>query len=154
VTSQPSGATDGSSTTSATADLSPLEQGQAYSRCMRENGVPSWPDPEATPGGDYGYRTNGVDPESAAFEAAGEACQDLVPEWFGGDADLTPAQQQEWLDWAKCVRTHGMPSFRDPTFPGGGAVAIADGSRTPSPQLQAAMDACESEVPSVGGLGG
>jgi hypothetical protein len=139
---------------SGASTQTPLEQGQAYSRCMRSHGVSAWPDPVATPSGGYGYRTDGVDPESAAFISAGEACQDLVPQWFSGGEDLTAAQQQDWLDWAKCVRTHGLPSFADPTFPGGEAVAISDGSRTPSPQLQAAMDACRGQLPKVGGLGG
>jgi hypothetical protein len=132
----------------------PLEEGQAFSRCMRSHGVTAWPDPEPTPGGSYGYRTDGVDPKSAAFAAAGDACKDLVPEWFSGGDDLTAAQQQDWLDWARCVRTHGMPSFADPTFPGGQAVAISSAGRTPTPQLEAAMDACSAQLPKVGGLGG
>ena len=143
----------GASTATSTA-RTPLEQGQAYSRCMRDHGVSGWPDPEPTPSGGYGYRTDGVDPDSPAFDEAGEACKDLVPEWFSGGEDLTPAQQQEWLQWARCIRSHGMPGFADPTFPGGGAVAISDGSRTPSPQLEAAMDACAAQMPKTGGLGG
>jgi hypothetical protein len=149
----------GSTTTAATGDpgdeaQTPLEEGQAFSRCMRGHGVSAWPDPEPTPNGSYGYRTGGVDPLSSTFAAASEACKDLVPAWFSGGDDLTAAQQQDWLDWARCVRTHGMPGFADPTFPGGQAVAISGGSGTPSPQLQAAMDACRPQLPKVGGLGG
>lgn len=140
--------------TGTTVASTPLAAGQAYSRCMRSNGVPAWPDPEATPNGSYGYRTVGVDPDSPGFAAAGEACKALLPDWFSGGEDLTPAQQQAWLAWAQCVRGHGAPGFADPTFPGGGAVALSDGSRSPSPQVQAAMDACRSRMPATGGIGG
>ncbi len=139
---------------SPTTDASPLAQGEAYSKCMRSNGVTSWPDPVPTPNGSYGYRTNGVDPKSASFQAASAACKSLLPDWFGGGQQLTAADQQAWLSWAKCVRSHGMPSFADPTFPGGSAVAIDTGGQAPSPQLQAAMDACKAQMPKTGGIGG
>jgi hypothetical protein len=47
-----------------------------------------------------------------------------------------------------------MPDFADPTFPGGGAVSISGGGGSISPQLQSAMDACKSQMPTSGGIGG
>ena len=121
---------------------------------MRSHGVPNFPDPVTTPSGSYGFRTQGIDPKSPVVQAAGEACRAQAPEgWGGGGKPLTPAQQQQWLDWAKCVRTHGAPDFPDPTFGDGGTVGITQ-SGEGSPQVQSAMDACKSKMPTTGGLGG
>jgi hypothetical protein len=136
----------------STGGDTPLAEGLAYARCMRSHGVPNWPDPVATPSGSYGFRTTGVNPQSAAFQGAGQACKSLSPQWWSGGQPLSPAQQQAWLTWAKCIRSHGVPEFADPTFSGGGAVQISGGSN--SPQLQSAMEACKSQMPSNGGLGG
>jgi hypothetical protein len=132
----------------------PLAEGLAYAQCMRSHGVPNWPDPVATPSGSYGFRTTGVNPQSAGFQQAGQACKSLAPQWWSGGPQLSPAQEQAWLTWAKCIRAHGVPSFADPTFPGGGAVQLPGEGGSNSPQLQSAMAACKSQMPSAGGIGG
>jgi hypothetical protein len=49
-----------------------------YAQCMRENGVPEFPDPDVS-GGTVQMRTPpGVDPNSRQFQAAQQACQDLL----------------------------------------------------------------------------
>ena len=136
----------------------PLAQGLAYSQCMRSHGVPNFPDPIPTPSGGYGYHMprgpNAINPQSPSYVAAQEACKSLAPQWWTGGQQLSPAQEQAWLTWAKCIRAHGVPSFADPTFPGGGAVRTSGAGGSSSPQLQSAMDACKSQMPSAGGLGG
>ncbi|HUB70095.1 MAG TPA: hypothetical protein VL984_06705 [Acidimicrobiales bacterium] len=132
----------------------PLAEAEAYSRCMRSHSVPSFPDPVLTPSGHYGYRTTGIDPHSAAFKRALQACRTLPsPWWQPAGQQLSPAQQQAWLSWAECIRAHGVPNFPDPTF-SGQAVQISGPGGSSSPQLQSAMDTCKSQVPSAGGLGG
>jgi hypothetical protein len=137
---------------SGSAGQTPLAKAEAYSHCMRNHGVPNWPDPVLTPSGGYGFRTVGIDPHSAAFQSATQACDALVPQGWSTGQQLSPAQQQAWLDWAKCIRSHGMQDFPDPKF-SGGAVQISGGGSS-SPQLTSAMDACKSQLPSSGGLGG
>lgn len=138
----------GSGSPSATA----LAQAVAYSQCMRSHGVPNFPDPVQTPSGHYGYRTNGIDPNSTAFQGALQACKALPSPWNSTSQQLSPSQQQAWLNWSQCVRAHGEPSFPDPTF--SGTEVHDSGVGSSSPQLQSAMDACKSQMPSVGGLGG
>ncbi len=128
-----------------------LAEAEAYSQCLRSHGVPNFPDPVLTPGGGYGYRTTGIDPHAAAFQGALQACKALPSPWQPTGQQLSPAQQQAWLSWAKCIRAHGVPNFPDPTF-SGRTVQLSRGSS--SPQLQSAMDACKSQMPSAGGLGG
>lgn len=150
----------GPTTTAAQAGASssggdtPLAEGLAYAQCMRNHGVPNFPDPVATPSGGYGFRTTGIDPQSAAFQGAVQACRSLSPQWWTGGQQLTPAQEQAWLTWAKCIRANGVPNFADPTFSGGGAVQISGAGGSSSPQLRSAMYACKSQRPSTGGLGG
>jgi hypothetical protein len=120
---------------------------------MRNHGVVNFPDPVLTPGGGYGYRTSGIDPQSGTFQGALQACKSLPSPWSSGQ-QLSSAQQQAWLTWAKCIRSHGEPTFPDPTFSGTGAVQISGADPSSSPQLQAAMEACKAQMPSTGGLGG
>jgi hypothetical protein len=138
----------GSGSSGATA----LAQAVAYSQCIRSHGVPNFPDPVQTPSGGYGYRTAGIDPNSAAFQGALQACQALPSPWHSTGQQPSPAQQQAWLNWARCIRAHGLPDFPDPTF--SGREVHDSGMGSSSSQLQQAMDACKSQMPSVGGLGG
>ena len=66
---------------SASPAASPLAEAVAYSQCIRSHGVPNFPDPVQTPSGGYGYRTTGIDPNSAAFQGAQQACQALPSPW-------------------------------------------------------------------------
>ena len=87
-------------------------QGVAYSTCMRQHGVMSFPDPSSK---GAIYLGGGVDPTSPTFQAAQNACHKLSPK--GGQP--TPAQQaqelQELLVFSRCMRTHGIADFPDPT---------------------------------------
>jgi hypothetical protein len=124
---------------------------------MRTHGMPNFPDPIPTPSGGYGYHMprgpNAINPQSPAYVAAQEACKSLAPQWWTGGQQLSPAQEQAWLTWAKCIRANGVPDFADPTF-SGGAVHITGGGEGSSPQLQAAQQACKAQMPSAGGIGG
>ena len=128
---------------SGSSGASPLAEAVAYSQCIRSHGVPNFPDPVQTPSGGYGYRTAGIDPNSAAFQGALQACKALPSPWNSTGQQLSPAQQQAWLNWAKCIRAHGVPDFPDPTF--SGTEVHDSGVGSSSPQLQSAMDACKSQ---------
>jgi hypothetical protein len=138
-----------------------LAKMEAFAGCMRHHGVPDFPDP--TPGtngqgGGFQIRSSpgsGVDPNSPTFQAAQQACHSLLPNG-GAPQPLTAAQQQAFLAWAACIRSHGVPDFPDPQFGSGGTVRVqtgagkgADGN---SSQFAAAQQACKSKLP--GGFGG
>jgi hypothetical protein len=58
-----------------------------YAQCMRENGVPSFPDPAA----DGGFRlATGTDPNSPQFKAAETACAKYQPESMRNQATKKP----------------------------------------------------------------
>jgi hypothetical protein len=49
-----------------------------FAACMRQHGLPKFPDPEPN-GGLRIQRGSGLDPNSPQFKAAQKACQDLLP---------------------------------------------------------------------------
>jgi len=141
---------------SAAADLAKLE---AYAGCMRRHGVTSFPDPTVASNGGGGFQLrsgpggSGIDPQSTAFQGAQNACKSLLPNG-GVPQALSAAQQQKFLSWAACIRSHGVPSFPDPVFSGGGVRISIGGPGGPqnASAFQAAQTACKSLMP--GGFGG
>jgi hypothetical protein len=129
--------------------LSP-QDGAKYSACMRKNGVPNFPDPNAQGVIALGP-SSGVDPGSPKFQSATQTCRKLLPN--GGRP--SPAQiakaQQAALEFSKCMRAHGLPNFPDPTFTTGGGIGIkiqANGGLNPNdPTFKKAQEACRGRLP-------
>ncbi len=88
-----------------------VQQMTKFAACMRKNGEPSFPDPNA-----QGQITVNIDPGSAQFQKAQQACRKLLP---NGGAP-SPAQQAKArrasLAFSACMRSHGEPNFPDPQF--------------------------------------
>lgn len=88
---------------------------------MRSNGLPNWPDVgKPTP------QQLGV--SQSQFNAALGACQHLLP--HGGVAQQTAQQKRtqlaDELSFAKCMRSHGVSNFPDPTAQGELSVAMVE----------------------------
>jgi hypothetical protein len=123
-----------------------IQQLTKFAACMRKNGEPSFPDPNA-----QGQISANVDPSSAQFQQAQQACRKLLP--HGGQP--SPAQQQQMrihaLAFSACMRSHGEPNFPDPQFGPGGRVSLkigrGDGLDPSLPQFQAAQKACQKNFP-------
>ncbi|MCO1656491.1 hypothetical protein [Pseudonocardia humida] len=64
-------------------DAAASEQLRAFAQCMRDNGLPGFPDPQPD-GGLMITRDSGIDMDSEEFKAAEAACDDLRPEPPGG----------------------------------------------------------------------
>ncbi|MGD0244539.1 MAG: hypothetical protein ABSB59_30030 [Streptosporangiaceae bacterium] len=100
----------------------------AYSHCMRSHGVPAFPDPAS----------NGALPKASAqqlgvsdarLQAAQNACQHLLPDATSfeqqarqcltdGGCPQALVQQMLTADraFARCMRSHGVPGWPDPTL--------------------------------------
>jgi hypothetical protein len=85
-------------------------QGVRYADCMRQNGVPHFPDPE--PSGSF--PDFGVDVSRDQWTKAVEACKDLQPASVDYSSKRSPAQQSAALQFAQCVRDNGVKDFPDP----------------------------------------
>ncbi len=143
----------------STSSASPDSQAVAYSACMQAHGVPNFPDPQiSTSGGEVKVAVR-VTPGIAGnpkFKSAQQACGKLLPgggPGEGSNQQISPREQSQYLKAAACIRSHGIPSFPDPTFSGGGVhIPHVAGLDLHSPQVRAAEEACQSLIP--GGLHG
>jgi hypothetical protein len=126
------------------------QQMAKFAACMRKNGEPNFPDPNAQ--GELSISSAaGIDPGSAQFQHARQACQKDLPN--GGVP--TPAQQAQArhaaLAFSACMRKNGVPNFPDPQFGAGGKVSISIGQGTgidpQSPQFKHAQQACQKDMP-------
>jgi hypothetical protein len=112
---------------SASNSANQLTQGQLaqyafrFADCMRSHGAPSFPDPASHPHGiKPSLSPNAADTRSPAFQSAATACKHLLP---GGALPTqsevhSPAQIAAFVAFAHCMRSHGFPSFPDPTSRG------------------------------------
>jgi hypothetical protein len=138
----------GSTTTRTQNDSSSTSAGTAlaFSRCMRTHGVPNFPDPDSQ--GNFPPFETGVSKQTSM--AANEGCKHLLPR-RGGTG--TPQQRREKLLFAlkvaRCVRSHGFPTFPDPS---GSSQGNSPGIDLSSPQFQTAETGCEKQVQKALGL--
>jgi hypothetical protein len=119
-----------------------------FAECMRDNGVSAFPDPDASGKLTIDGVVNGssIDPDGAAWKQAIRACKHLQPAGFSG-RKATTGQMRARLEFARCVRDHGVKDFPDPTRDG----PLVDTNRIPSSGtpggmsiLNAAMRKCGS----------
>jgi hypothetical protein len=144
-TSSNSGGGPGLSTGGGGKDFGKLVK---FSECMRAHGVPQFPDPKQQGNGASLTldRSSGINPDSAQFKAAQQACRAYAP--GGGTNGTVPAKvRQQALAFSACMRKHGVPNFPDPQFTGGGVKVQATGINTQSPQFKAAEQACRANAP-------
>jgi hypothetical protein len=125
-----------------------------FAECMRDNGVSQFPDPDASGKLTIDGVVNGsaVDPSSAVWKQAIDACKDLEPSGFTG-TKATPKQMSARLEFAQCIRDNGVKDFPDPTNDG----PLVDTNRIPSAAtsggmsiLNAAMRKCRSFASKAG----
>lgn len=119
----------------------------AYAACIRSHGVPNFPDPK--PNGGFDTTTNPNDPQ---LRAAQRECANLLPasQQQTTTGHFTPQQVAQLLKYARCMRSHGVLNFPDPTSKGLGAM---NGIDMNSPQFQSASQTCQHLLPAIGGNG-
>jgi hypothetical protein len=116
----------------------------AYSACMRSHGVPNFPDPDENgrllvKGGVDGMNT----PQG---RKAAEACAHLQPNGGRPRTQLL-REMPSLLAYAKCMRTHGVPTFADPDItPDGHHIEFPVSNFTNSPASTAAAAACRGKL--------
>jgi hypothetical protein len=132
-------------------------KGAKFAKCMRDNGVSDFPDPDAS--GELTIdeiaNRSSVDTNTAAFKQALSACKDLEPSGFTGHT-RSAEQQKHALEFAQCIRENGVTDFPDPA-PGD---PMVDTNRIPSAatpggmsMLNAAMRKCGDRAAAAGATG-
>jgi len=137
---------------SPSASIDPRDAMLAFARCMREHGV-DMPDPQPGQGGGFTITVGGPnDPDAGPFAEADEACRDLLGKPGDGFTDsmqLTPEDQQKFLDYAECMRDHGI-DFPDPAPVSGNGDGVRVGAVAIDPSDPAwaeATEACKDLLP-------
>lgn len=128
----------------------------AYAQCMRGNGVPDFPDPSAAGGL---VIPNTINPQAPAFRSAQRSCVKFAQPGGGRDSTSAESRKVQLLTLARCMRSHGVPGFADPTGspppPNGGNAIGGNGSYlalgaprvTRSPAYRRAAGACRLSFP-------
>jgi hypothetical protein len=122
-----------------------------YSQCMRAHGVSNFPDPDANGGIAISAGKGGLDPRSPKFKAAEAACKPLAPQGPPPDPKAAAAMQQQFLAYAKCMRSNGILNFPDPKFEGNRvSLSLPPGVNPKSTKFKAADKACKKLAPQGG----
>jgi hypothetical protein len=139
------GSTTSGSGSAAAARQDPQQAALDFARCMRQHGV-DMPDPDFSNGG-LGIRLGGpgMDPNDPTFRAAMKSCGS--PFGKGGPTTLSPEKradiQQAALDFARCMRRHGV-DMPDPSLSGGGVqIMVPRQTNASGPAFRDAQKACE-----------
>jgi hypothetical protein len=128
----------GSTTTTADKppNRDPMAQAIAFAACMRNHGVPDFPDPRTSATANVILSI----PDTPKAKAANNICRRLLP---GGGAPTAKEQAQllaSLLKYSHCMRTHGVTSFPDPDNQG--EFPKTSGFNRSSPVFEAAQKTC------------
>jgi hypothetical protein len=118
------------------------DQAVTYAKCMRDNGDPAWPDPDAN--GAFPNNNGSLDRTSAAYKKAAAACKDKEPNGGPGAANIE-ATFNKLLKYSKCMRDNGVTKFPDPVKKNGGVgIETKKDVDTNSDTYKKAQQACQS----------
>lgn len=122
----------------------PSDRGKAmlaYASCMRAHGVPDFPDPKRVSGGWELSLTQAI-AESPQYQRANQGpCRMLQP-GAGGTSTISAQERERALKFAACMRSHGVPSYPDPTFENGNVTFNVPAQRTDQVQFEQADKQC------------
>ena len=112
----------GTAGTGANKNATDQDKAVRFAECIRDHGVPHFPDPDAK--GDFVF---GIDVSPAVWQKAVNACKDLEPPG-ALSGKRSPKQQSDALRFAECVRKNGVKDFPDPV----NGEPLIDTTRIPS----------------------
>jgi hypothetical protein len=113
-------------------------QAVAFSHCMRSHGVPAFPDPTRR-GGVPKVTPQQVGVSTSQLQAAQRACAQLLQPTQAQVPQITRGM----LDFARCMRSHGVPNWPDPTTDSNGQpIFNIPGINPDSPRVSNTADEC------------
>ena len=132
-----------------TTEVGTLASALAFARCMRAHGLTNWPDPTSSGTFDKSELRGLAYSESRVRALEGGACNIPLPS--GGQSPgqtITPADQSDYREAAACMRSHGFPTFPDPTFQEGNVTTDIPASiNQDSSQFKSAATTCTKLIP-------
>jgi hypothetical protein len=125
----------------------------AFTRCMRDNGVPEFPDPEFDAEGQVILRPLPETIDQQALQQAFTACRPMLREVVNAFGPEDTAEFQDaMLDFARCMRKQGVTGFPDPDFNGTGPFFDPQAIDRQDPALLTAFAACREHLSRIPGF--
>ncbi len=149
------GAGHSSQSTTAATGTQVMDQMLAVAQCARRHGVPNWPDPVMGPLGPSWPNDGGV---SGLPPATQQACKTVIGQMEQDGLQYHLGEivrgRQMTLEFARCMRSHGLPSWPDPDAQGTFQVDPATVGGGKAATYAAALQACQKDLPfGTSGLG-
>lgn len=146
VAGAPTTGTEGSDT-----EASDAEAAAAFGKCMRENGMPDFPDPTVD---EYGVRFNG-DPQKYMSEPAAQTamatCNHLIAAIQQRINEQNPGMMQDSAQgMVDCLREKGY-DVPDPQVGDDGSIRINQPEGTSRDEFNEAMEYCQTHPSTEGG---
>ena len=147
---------DAANGSSASPSVDPEDALAEFAECMRDNGIEDFPDPQIDEDGAIQIGIGGggddspTEEDRQAIEEAMAACEELLPQGEGpgqiAEEDQAAAQDAA-VEFAECMREHGIEEFPDPEFSDDGGILqqIGEGVDPESDEFREAEDACRPE---------
>jgi hypothetical protein len=118
--------------------------------CIHAHGAPDFPEPSINPAGQLVFPDNAPDLPPAAETACRSIIDQLPAPVASSGSALPPHTLQQWLAFARCMRSHGLPQWPDPQPDG--SFALPTSLRTSSSDTIApAFEACRALSPNPNG---
>jgi hypothetical protein len=152
---QPASSSGPSNAGGSTSSRSAIAQPLAFSHCMRSHGVPKFPDSNS--GGVWPKSQVELAAGNPRFQTATQTCGHLLPDG-GPGVPPSPAVvqliQSDMLEFARCMRSHGVPNWPDPTLDRGRAIFNPEAVEVNpnSPRISTKMHECERVFPASLGI--
>jgi hypothetical protein len=123
----------------------------AFARCMRSHGLPNFPDPNTNGNiqASSGPGSGAMNQNSPQYASAYAACKSLMPPTHS----KSPQFRNQLLNYAKCMRAHGLKDFPDPNSHGELVMDKGGDLNPSSPLFQRANNACKQYQPGGGHAG-
>jgi hypothetical protein len=122
------------------------QQAARFAGCMQTHGVPDFPSAAEPHAFKNALNPSSPGAQSHAFESAFTTCRHLLPNGGVAPAASPPsaAQVAGYLAFARCIRSHGFPTFPDPSSTGelNHQMVAAAGINLHQPAVLQAGDAC------------
>lgn len=142
---------------SSGSTTSPHDALHLAGECIRQHGLPNFPDPVAAtegPAAGQGILDKSAlkrYPDAVSLQALTACSAALASANIAsgpGSSTISQQELQARLALARCIRAHGVPNFPDPN-PTTGNVTPPPGLNKNSPSILAAIQACPSQVQAV-----
>jgi hypothetical protein len=123
----------------------------AFSRCRRSHGVPQFEDPQPgqteiklPPANQSGYGVSG-----SQFWSATRACRNLLPPGVGAwyPRSEIPRILRGMRKFARCMRSHGISDWPDPTFDSQGRLGFVGFDNPPGSRTDHVVNQCHHLLP-------